>query len=485
MLSCQLHHGLRRTKIKSIRIRNSRSIDDLHLDLQDLTVICGPNSCGKSNILEAVKFAFQADITQEEVYRNLPSSKRDLQGAPLLSIWIDMTLAECSEAITKIAGVPKGTNVKYSFRAVRSGSVTRKLGDSALDKNSERDFLGTLSIVYVPPIRDLSADGLEPFRSVFGDVLRKARGKKSLRSVGVDARKVLTDRAKSFLPEHAKLVRTMLGAQNLGIDTDNVDLDRLYEDVSLNLHIGGNTLPLEELGTGHQSAIIIHLYRQLGQLSSGETIYLFEEPGNHLHPTTLRAIGTDLRELSTKAQVLLTTHSPILMNHTGLTSIISLYADEDRITHMHKRDLSGYTTEKEIRTILGKYGVRATEPLLCRRILVVEGVTDSAILSHLVALRYGSSPDRLDLLIVPAGGKNGVVELCTLLHALDVDWMAVFDWDSALGNEIPLTKSGLPTLTVADAIGALPKLQAVLDNSKKRGRNATKCLVSCHTCTVS
>lgn len=39
-------------------------------------------------------------------------------------------------------------------------------------------------------------------------------------------------------------------------------------------------------GTGHQSSVIIHLYRQLGELTGGHTLFLFEEPDNHLHPPT-------------------------------------------------------------------------------------------------------------------------------------------------------------------------------------------------------
>ena len=46
--------------IKSIHIKNFKSVADLSLDLGTFNVLIGENGCGKSNILEAVAFGAAA-----------------------------------------------------------------------------------------------------------------------------------------------------------------------------------------------------------------------------------------------------------------------------------------------------------------------------------------------------------------------------------------------------------------------------------------
>src|ERR1035438_10475451 len=45
-------------KITDVAIEKFRSIHEMDFKAASLTAICGPNSCGKSNILRAIKFAF-------------------------------------------------------------------------------------------------------------------------------------------------------------------------------------------------------------------------------------------------------------------------------------------------------------------------------------------------------------------------------------------------------------------------------------------
>jgi CRISPR-associated exonuclease Cas4 len=45
-------------KIKNLKIHNWRSIKDLEIDLQDITIFIGQNNCGKSNILLSILFFF-------------------------------------------------------------------------------------------------------------------------------------------------------------------------------------------------------------------------------------------------------------------------------------------------------------------------------------------------------------------------------------------------------------------------------------------
>lgn len=69
--------------------------------------------------------------------------------------------------------------------------------------------------------------------------------------------------------------------------------------------------------------------------------------------------------------------------------------------------------------------------------------TDATLFNELLQQRHNLSPDHLECLLLPAGGKGAVVELCKLLNCLDIDWRAVLDWDACLEEEYPRTLDGL------------------------------------------
>src|SRR5450432_2326054 len=54
-------------RINSITIRNFRSIEDVMVELEDLTVLVGANGTGKSNFLNAMRFT--RDVMREGLER--------------------------------------------------------------------------------------------------------------------------------------------------------------------------------------------------------------------------------------------------------------------------------------------------------------------------------------------------------------------------------------------------------------------------------
>jgi hypothetical protein len=459
-------------RIKRLRIENFRSIRDLTLTFGKLNAICGPNSCGKSNVLRAIQFAFREDLTRDDVQANLIASRRDNGGARL-AIHIEIEFEDCPRALTNKVGAQPGRAVLYRFTATRTAKVTRELHGKPITPGDIRAYL---DLVYVPAIRDLAAGGMEPFRRLLSQALRKARGNASLATVTDRARAVLVQKANALLANHASFVRQTLGAESIHPDTSEVTLENLYDLVTLKVLSNGATVSLGDLGTGHQSALIIHLYRQLGEVTSGDTLFLFEEPDNHLHPSTIRAIGDDLRTISERAQVIATTHSPILLSHVGFSTVRSLHPNQSGETTLRTFDLTG-VSDKFIRATLQKFGLRVTEPLLTRRIIVTEGAADANVLAHFASRRLGRSPDQMDVVIAVAGSKSNVVELCGFLRRLDVDWRAVLDFDAAV-SDVPYTRDRLSPEQIADAKAALERVSEILDGTRSRGQGCERMLTA-------
>lgn len=456
--------------ISSIRIRNFRSIEDLTVNLDRMTAFCGPNSCGKSNVFRAIQLAFQEVVVASDARQNITISKL-VAGGPQLSIWIECHFKDVSPDVQIIAG-KISNSITYSFRLTRSGKLTRKLDDLVLDQEQFSEFLLHFIPIYVPPIRDLGADGLIPFRSLIKSALKRSKGTGNIKQVADAAKSLLEKKAAVLLQNQSKMANRVLHVDRLSLDTTDLEIESLYENIGLSVHTGSNTMPLSSLGTGHQSAVIMHLYRQLGEDLPGHVLFLFEEPDNHLHPSTIRSICDDLKGISKTSQVLVSTHSPVFLAHIGFAPLRPLIQTSGGATILRDITLSGQFTEKQVRAYLDLYGLRLTEPLLSSRVIVVEGVTDKVVLSTLFEKRTGGTIDQAGFLLLAAGGKDKAVTLVHILSCLGVDWRCVVDRDAAFSSEVPYSKAGVTALEVSASITAIDTIAGILDVSKKRGKNA-------------
>lgn len=455
-------------RLSALRVRNFRSIHDIRMTLEPLSVVCGPNSCGKSNLLQALQFAFRDNLTRDDIHDCLPASRRAAPG-PRLSIYLDLTFTDCPAHLSANANATPGQSIVYSVRAERNGTVSRSLNGKALSDLSV--FQNHFRIVYVPPVRDLSSGGMRPFRMLFADALSRARGPGTINNIARQLKAELGERAGRVLADQTSFVRTLLGANRLVMRADDLSLENVYQQPTLIAEFAEGEMPLEALGTGHQSVVIINLYKQLGQDGQGHTLYLFEEPDNHLHPTTARAIGSELLNLSSVSQVLLTTHSPVLLNQFSFSAIRSLYTNSNKQTQVRTAALS--SSEREIRALLAQYGVRISEPLLAKRVILVEGPADANVLSVLLTRRMGRTPDDADMFILPAGGKAGVVRIGAFLKQLGCEWWAVLDWDAAFAANPPFADMAKASL-FGGAMTAIQSIKDILDSTSRRGRGVRK-----------
>ncbi len=462
--------------ITKLRIRNFRSLHDLTLAMSPFTVLCGPNSAGKSNVLRAIEFAWRPEdeITPQQVYANLDYRKRDQRGGPTLAIRVEIDFASCPTELCSQYGGVDGS-LKYEFSATRkTATVNRKFNGHPVDQPSFERAKECFDIVYVPPIRDISAEGLKPFRRLLAKAAARARGDHSMRRVAETARKVIRQQAEVLL-KNGGFAADRLGADGLRAGTDRIELDNLFDDLSLEVMFGDRSVELEAVGTGHQSEVVLSMYRQLGEAAPGDTVYLFEEPDNHLHPSLIRAVADDLIRLSRSDQVIATSHSPVLLNHVGYGSIRALKTNAERETE--PRNMQVALSEPQVRALMATLGVRATEPLLSQKVIVVEGPSDAVAISELHRLRTGRTPDQCDILVMPAGGKDMLVKLCSLLQGLDVDWYAVVDNDAADCGYPPVLTEAAATLDEATR-GSLASLRAVIDDGTRRARRAGKLIDS-------
>ena len=139
----------------------------------------------------------------------------------------------------------------------------------------------------------------------------------------------------------------------------------------------GNPTDLALKGDGVQSLAAISLMRHYAAKTglSEALILAVEEPEAHLHPRGVHALRAVLEEISRTQQVVITTHSPLLINRLDLASNIIVERAKARPAE----------SVRELRAVLG---VRTSDNLDgADVVLVVEGTEDKIALAAILASR--------------------------------------------------------------------------------------------------
>lgn len=141
----------------------------------------------------------------------------------------------------------------------------------------------------------------------------------------------------------------------------------------------GTATPLDAKGDGIKSLVAISLMRasRTGG-KAGSLVVAIEEPESHLHPGAVRQLATVLQEMSGEHQVIITTHSPLLVARSSISANIIV-------------SKSKATPADSIKAIRDSLGVQVEDNLTAAEyVILVEGKTDIESLTTIFNTR---SPD--------------------------------------------------------------------------------------------
>lgn len=108
-------------KISRVEIRNFRSILRLDLTPTRSSIICGPNSCGKSNVLRALKFALLPRYDAERAAANFCNAVP----GPNASVMVRIDFDSPTIALHHALNLPGNQTFRYEFKIKRNGVPAR------------------------------------------------------------------------------------------------------------------------------------------------------------------------------------------------------------------------------------------------------------------------------------------------------------------------------------------------------------------------
>jgi predicted ATPase len=359
--------------VRRLVLRNYKSIAKAVVDLSDLTVFVGPNGAGKSNLIDALRFvADSLNSTLDLAMRQrggIGEVRRHSGGHPShFAIALRLYLGDRRDAhyafqigaerngafvVQNEQAIISESALREHFFEVRSGQLHAASSELAAAPKSTKDRLFLTSVSGVPAFRPL----YDALASIASYNINPAAVRETHRHDPGD--RLARDGANV-----AAVIKRLHDQDRRALDRIQEYLRRIVPDIER----------VEHQALGPQEALVFRQYvqrqkdpwrfyaasmsdgtlRSLGVLAAlfqwglkrtePAPLVAIEEPGATVHPGAAAIIAEALLEATNVEQVLMTTHSPDLLDHASLASS-SIYSvekmgGETRIAPVNEASLS-------------------------------------------------------------------------------------------------------------------------------------------------
>lgn len=399
-------------RLKHISIKNYRSIKQkTDITLSDFTSLIGPNNEGKTNILRALTVAFAVIHNWKHNHEISDSLENNKATKFLENLRMDSASGLVSDYIYSRDYPKHGKGKKPTEIELRFALTDDELADfrklTGLRNNDELPLVIRISKQKVSLSVKKQGPSKENYNKKIRDVAEFIDERIGFMSVPAirDANQMLNvaqEFAQAHLSEslsedsrYRKLIEeiTEIEAEYLHALSENITNQiRGYaaniSSVSLIPTYKRSNIPLierleitddvvtssTEKGEGLQSLIAIGLIQEATRHLGNHKAYILaiDEPEAHLHPDAVRIINNTLHELAQKQQVIVATHSPILVGQTQ--------SHKNVLIQNSKADTD--PTLEQIRRCLG---IELSDTLASAPIcILVEGPTDLTVYKKLL-----------------------------------------------------------------------------------------------------
>jgi predicted ATPase len=360
--------------ITSAMLQNYRSIAWVRVDLQSLTFLVGPNGSGKSNFLDGIRFVSESLQTSlDHALRERGSIKevrRRSGGHPNhFAIRLDFHLpgGELGHYAFRVGAKPSGGFEVQNEECVVS-NPDEKLGEASF--HIERGHIVSCTANVAPPaVPDrlflVAAAGLPEFRSVYDGLSKMVFYNLNPKEIAAmqkpDAGDLLLRDGRNCASVFSKLskqtqerVSEYLAGIVTGVSEVEARLIGSQETLEFRQHIKGAKHPWRFLaasmsdGTLRAFGILLALFQAADRNGRAPLLVGLEEPEMALHPAAAGVLLGCLREASAWTQVLVTSHSPDLLDDAAI-EVESLLAveSEDGTTRIGHLDPAGRSTLRD------------------------------------------------------------------------------------------------------------------------------------------
>lgn len=307
--------------IRTISIKNFRSIKTQSIEIEEITTFVGNNDAGKSNVLRALNLFFNGETDHKQVFNfksdfNINAIIHKQRAKEIiieLGLKLPITYRKDNYPHTlywKKVWRENGEQnhlEEAKYCTLNNGRFTNKRDLPARSKIMS--LLKSINFIYIPAIKDKSF--FIELQGQIYDVLAQTTETDLHRSANDFEVKI----QKEF-NELLKDINTTFSNQN------SISLPQNLRSIFENLEFNANSIPFTRRGDGIKVRHIPSMLRFIGKKSSTgkktpitPQIWGFEEPENNIEYSACFSLNDQLVDAANeKIQIILTTHSPAIYN---------------------------------------------------------------------------------------------------------------------------------------------------------------------------
>lgn len=350
-------------KVQLVGFRSIQSPIDFWIH-PDVTCLVGANEHGKTNLLESVTFLNNDDNDYEDRDKNQSYKPKSYERTPGLTFFFSLNkddvtilkdrleaeiqqmesppagenvdnqkkrenlLAYCREVVNRLK-----TNRKHELQVhVKKGwykwftcdgtkLCTRENASSAVYEYLNDEFLPQVKYFEASnelpdsiSLAELDADGNWEFKG-----LLKMAGvwdrKEDLFENDIAARKLLTSASRKLTREIRSVWSQGRGTHTFHLNVNDGKLCVDIEDKTGTYDSPAN----RSLGFRSFFSFYLSIYAQTDSFDPSGFIFIFDEPGIHLHPQGQKDLLRELRRMGRANQIIYSTHSPFMIDRNDVT----------------------------------------------------------------------------------------------------------------------------------------------------------------------
>lgn len=263
---------------------------------------------------------------------------------------------------------------------------------------------------------------------VFQDSIREIEERKQ-----AEVNNEVLPKLQEFLPSLRKVV---ISIQHQPYDvTKSVTVTVGFEDSE------GKEVSAAKKGDGTKRRTTLALLRHKAEKGQavGDKLFLFDEPDTHLHVRAQRELTDVLEQIARDNQVLITTHSPFILNsvHPSKVRLLRLTNGISNVKSLVSND--------DVECVLRSLGIENTHLFFTRKILIVEGESEQVAIPILFEKYREKNLHNQLVSIFNVKGREGMPHLARVIKELMADVPITVLVDSDLAFR-PRTKALLEHL---------------------------------------
>lgn len=388
-------------KFESIKIRNFRNFEDIELTLSNKNIFFGLNDVGKTNFLYALRYVFDKDIRKLNlVDSDFHNKQLDKPIEIIVTLDIsDVEDSDCQKLRAQLKGALQSKHSKVYIKLLAEYNKNELLalpllywgGDlDNLQEMKQRGYLYEIDYVFNVIYIDSYVDLYSLFKKNVSQLIKNendddkvafANIQKTVDELNnnISSLSGIKEFENRLTPEYQKF-------RDEGISVSiksEIAVKGLYSNIIPYIKQNDDENLYPTACEGRKKLLAYSIFDILADENAEKkiTLFLIEEPENHLHKSMQIALSQILFTDTKYTYLFVTTHSPFVLYEMDDVNLVRIYSDRkiNGISTFYKVPENYEKARKMLNRCL-------SEAIFANKVLLVEGPSEYMLFSKVLAI---------------------------------------------------------------------------------------------------